>query len=45
MNNKLNTIANDLSIVIESISCGDDLDAIKMLLEIQEDLLLISLMC
>lgn len=43
MKNKLNDIINDLEIVMEAIKQGDEKDAIKMLLDIQEDLEIISL--
>lgn len=42
MNEKLKTIAQDIEIVINSLECEDIEDAIKMLKDIQEDLIIIA---
>ena len=44
MKEQIKTITNDINIVIEAINNGDNKDAVNMLLDIQEDLKLISLM-
>lgn len=44
MKKQLETIITDIDIIIEAIKNGDDEDALKMLKDIQEDLLIISLM-
>lgn len=44
MKEQLETITTDLNIVLEAIENGDLEDALKMLRDIQEDLLIISLM-
>jgi hypothetical protein len=45
MKNTLENITFDIDIVIEAINQGDTNDAIKMLLDIKEDLKIITLMC
>jgi hypothetical protein len=45
MKETLENITFDIEIVIEAISQGDREDAIKMLLDIKEDLKIITLMC
>ena len=45
MKEQLININLDLSICIEAIKNNDSLDAIKMLKDIQQDLIIISLMC
>jgi hypothetical protein len=45
MKETLENITFDIEIVIEAISQGDTNDAINMLLDIKEDLKIITLMC
>jgi hypothetical protein len=39
----METIINDIDIIIDAINCGDALDAIQMLIDMQEDLKIIAL--
>jgi hypothetical protein len=45
MKETLENITFDIEIVIEAINQGDTNDAINMLLDIKEDLKIITLMC
>lgn len=45
MKEQLNNIKKDISIIIEAIENGDDKDAVSMLLDVAQDLEILSLMC
>lgn len=45
MKEQIETITNDIEIIVDAIEQGDIKEAIQMLLDIAEDLKIISLMC
>ena len=45
MKEQIETITNDIEIIVDAIEQGDTKEAIQMLLDIAEDLKIISLMC
>lgn len=45
MKEQIDKINNDLLIIVEAIENGDTKDAIKMLLDVSEDLSILSLTC
>jgi hypothetical protein len=45
MKEQIEIITNDIDIIVDAIESGDIKEAIQMLLDIAEDLKIISLMC
>lgn len=45
MKEQIETITNDIEIIVDAIEQGDTKEAIQMLKDIAEDLKIISLMC